>query len=244
MRNDYLTLYSGVDIVLKETNVIMHQPTIKEIAMLGEDNLFILLQLINLDKDSVFGDETKANEVSNLDIFLRLINVERQDLREVAAQFFTLLFKDYKVEFLEKEIKLTFNEQEDVVVSINKDSYEEVKKTINDIFMIHSIDENASKDKATQKLVAKFKKRKEILTKKKQNLQTDEEKMGEIPSAIASMVSVLSIGNNISTQEILNYNYLRLCVDYKKLVTKVQYDSVDRYRIAGAKIEHDPDNWI
>ncbi len=246
MKIDYLTLYSGVDIHDKENNLIIHQPTIKEICMLGEDSLFIILQLIKLNKEDLEGNINKIekSKITNFDIFLKVINEERKDLKDIVIQFFTILFQDYTVQINDNNIELIFNHQEDVKIIIDNNKYEILKDIINQMFMIEDNAKNVAKDKASQKLLKKFQERKNILAKKKQNLQTDEEKQNEIKSAIASMISVLSIGNNISSQSILEYNYFRLMVDYKKLLTKVQYDTVDRYRIAGAKIEKDPENWI
>lgn len=246
MKVDYLTLYSGVDIQDKENNLIIHQPTIKEICMLGEDSLFIILQLIKLNKEDLEGNINKIekSKITNFDIFLKVINEERKDLKDIVIQFFTILFQDYTVQINDNNIELIFNRQEDVKITIDSNKYEILKDIINQMFMIEDSTKNVAKDKASQKLLKKFQERKSILAKKKQNLQTDEEKQNEIKSVIASMISVLSIGNNISSQSILEYNYFRLMVDYKKLLTKVQYDTVDRYRIAGAKIEKDPENWI
>ena len=45
MLND-LILLSGVDIPLKEAALVIHQPRIKEIALIGENNFFTGYELL------------------------------------------------------------------------------------------------------------------------------------------------------------------------------------------------------
>ena len=51
---DYrLALMAGIDIPIPECQIILHQPTIKEIAYLGESNFFTGVQCLCLQKNMV-----------------------------------------------------------------------------------------------------------------------------------------------------------------------------------------------
>ena len=45
---DELTLATGADIVFKKGRLVIHQPTIKEIGLIGEDTFFLGIQLLRL----------------------------------------------------------------------------------------------------------------------------------------------------------------------------------------------------
>ena len=48
---DYrLALMTGVDIPIPELQVTIHQPTIKEISMIGEQDFFIGIQMLCIDR--------------------------------------------------------------------------------------------------------------------------------------------------------------------------------------------------
>ena len=59
MINDLLLL-SGNDIPFIPAQITIHQPTIKEIAYLGEDTFFTGVQLLNFSKN-ILSEEDKVN---------------------------------------------------------------------------------------------------------------------------------------------------------------------------------------
>ena len=48
---DQLTLLSGVDLPIPELKVNIHQPTLREIAYIGERSFYQAVKLIHLDKE-------------------------------------------------------------------------------------------------------------------------------------------------------------------------------------------------
>jgi hypothetical protein len=52
-----LLLLSGNDIPFPEARVTIHQPTLKEISMVGEKDFFIALQFLCLHKTNFVKDE-------------------------------------------------------------------------------------------------------------------------------------------------------------------------------------------
>ena len=48
-----LALMTGIDIPIQECQVIIHQPTIKEISYLGEEDFFIGLQCLCIDRNTI-----------------------------------------------------------------------------------------------------------------------------------------------------------------------------------------------
>ena len=74
MLNDLLLL-SGNDIPFVAAQVNIHQPTIKEIAYIGEEAFFTGCQLLNFSKD-ILNEEDKSNleQLSNFEVLMSIIN--------------------------------------------------------------------------------------------------------------------------------------------------------------------------
>ena len=79
-----LALMTGIDIPIEQCQLIMHQPTIKEISFLGETDFFVGVQTLCLYK-SMFMDEGKSalESITNFQIFMTIVsNKETQDKKE------------------------------------------------------------------------------------------------------------------------------------------------------------------
>ena len=50
---NYLALNTGIDYLFLEGNTIIHQPTIKEIAFIGEQSCWLGCNILNLKKDKI-----------------------------------------------------------------------------------------------------------------------------------------------------------------------------------------------
>ena len=74
MLND-LILLSGVDIPLKEAALVIHQPRIKEIALIGENNFFTGYELLKFSKDSLTSeDKAHLGNQTDFDIIMSIMN--------------------------------------------------------------------------------------------------------------------------------------------------------------------------
>jgi hypothetical protein len=75
MKYSKLMWLSGNDIPFPEASLTIHTPTIKEIAMIGEDNFFVGCHLLNFDKNSFLSaqDKSALNEATNFDILMQVL---------------------------------------------------------------------------------------------------------------------------------------------------------------------------
>ena len=72
---DYrLALMAGTDIPIPECKLILHQPKIKEIAFIGEQQFFMAIQCLSLNKTSFIEDESLLNTTSNFQIFMTVMS--------------------------------------------------------------------------------------------------------------------------------------------------------------------------
>ena len=66
-----LALITGIDIPFVECETIIHQPKIKEIALLGETAFFTGIQCLYINKKIYQEDESLLQGLSNFQIFMK-----------------------------------------------------------------------------------------------------------------------------------------------------------------------------
>ena len=154
--------------------VTIYQPSIAEIAMAGGDNL-ILMGAEALSRNySKNKDNFNSDQLSNFEIFMRVIQEKSEANRRIAyavEQVLALLFPSYKIGFTPMSIILQDDNKQ--IFMIDKDKFDEFGLIIKDIFCLADIqggtdDYNPMGDRAAA-LVEKFrKKRAEPKTNKTQ----------------------------------------------------------------------------
>ena len=114
---DYrLALMTGVDIPIPELQVTIHQPTIKEISMIGEQDFFIGIQMLCIDKKMYIEDENLLANTTNFQIFTAMLNEQQMaDKKQAVQQVLTLLFPQTKIIFTPRSILLNIN-QENIII--------------------------------------------------------------------------------------------------------------------------------
>ena len=70
---DTLSLMTGIDIPIPELQAVIHQPTIEEISMIGEQEFFLGAQVLNLNKTMYVQDEMLLSETTNFQIFMTIM---------------------------------------------------------------------------------------------------------------------------------------------------------------------------
>ena len=99
---DYrLAMMCGTDLPVPECQLTVHQPKIKEIALLGEQTFFIGAQCLTLNK-SMFVTEDKdvLTDITDFQIFMMVMNDKKAfDKKESTIKVLQLLFPTYKVMF-------------------------------------------------------------------------------------------------------------------------------------------------
>ena len=146
---DYkLALMTGVDIPIPEYQLVMHQPSIKEISMMGEKDFFIALQFLCLNKTAYIKDEVVLKQVTNFQIFMTVLhdpNVAKElnlsiNLKDCVIQLLTLLFGDYRILFTPQSI--IFNKMEDnkIIqnVLIDDSNFQVIQDIIKAVFCVNT----------------------------------------------------------------------------------------------------------
>ena len=238
MDNDLLLL-SGNDIPFMEAQITIHQPTIKEIAYIGEEIFFTGCELINFSKN-ILSEEDKVNleNKTNFDILIAILkerNAVMQKNRNCVEMVLALIFPYYTIEISNDSIILEKDEESH---SINNDNFESFKLIFNQMFSFsreETRDYNPSGDLA-KKIAEKLKKRHQKLAELKQ-----EKKKIDI---LSRYVSILAVGEHKDLNSLLNLSVYQLFDEFERFKLKMNYDIYIQAKMAGAKDLKEVEDWM
>ncbi len=122
-----LLLLTRSDIPFVSAQLSVHQPTIQEIGLIGEDAFFTGAQFLTITKDSIEGlTPQDAQKINNFDVVMRLIKdsaIEARYNKTCAESLLTLLFPEYRVLFLPNMIALTKDGENSIINEKNFDEF-------------------------------------------------------------------------------------------------------------------------
>lgn len=244
MLND-LILLSGVDIPLREAALVIHQPRIKEIALIGEDSFFMGYELLKFSKDSLTSeDKARLGNQTDFDIIMSIMNDKQnpdfQRNSVCTLMLLTILFPEYEIQLNRKDI--TFikrqDEQEVFKTCLNNANYESFKQIIEQIVPLgkgKSEEYNPSGDLA-RRIADKLKQG----NQKRAELQNTDQKV----SIFSRYISILTVGEQKDMNSFMNYTPYQLFDEYERFILKTNYDITFKLKIAGAKDVKDADDWM
>lgn len=233
-----LGLMTGIDLPIEGCQLIVHQPTIKDISYLGEERFFTGVQTICLYK-SMFTSEDKGvlDDVTNFQIFMTIVNgKETADKKEIVKQLFLIIFPKYKVLFTPNSILFQDDNGNHMVDASNFESLQEILRMV---FCVNSTDMdkqafNPANDAA-----------KEIAEKLMRGRQRVAAQSGENNHSIFSQyLSVLVIGTQLGFNELQTYTMYQIFDLMERYSLYTNWDIDLRCRLAGGKPDTQPDNWM
>lgn len=238
LKNNDLLFLSGNDIPFIEAQLIIHQPTIKEIGLIGEEVFFTGCQLLNFSRN-LLNEEDKMHlgDQSNFDILIAILreqNAVMQKNRNCVNMVLALLFPDYKIQFQNQCILLEKDEQ---YYQINRDNFEQFKEIISIIFQLKQDDKatfNPSGELASR-IAAKLQKRHQKLAEDKPDKKID---------ILSRYVSILSVAQHKDMNMLLNYTVYQLYDEFKRNELKMGYDVYIKAKMAGAKDLKEVEDWM
>lgn len=233
-----LALMTGSDIPIPECQLTMHQPSIKEISYVGEDDFFKGVQTLCLNK-SMFVQEGKTvpENITNFYIFMTIVGEKQTaDKAEAVKQVLALVFPQYKIMFSPRSI--IFQKDEGTYL-VDENNFEQLQVALREVFCSKSgpMDQQAF-NPANQKA-------KEIAEKLMRGRQRVAEQNGSANASVFSQyLSTLSIGLHIPVGELEKYTMFQLFDSMERYLLYINWDIDIRSRLAGAKPDGKPDNWM
>ncbi len=219
---DSLKLMAGTPIPVESSQLVILQPTLKDIAYMGESRFYSAISYLLVNKNLLQIQE----DISDFDIFLYLIltNVE---IRELMVEFLYLIVENAQhFHFLEDSIKIDSYEEGQSSI-INASNFLSIKEIVKQIFCLEQskADFNPANE-AARKIAEKLQKRKEKLSSQKE----------KVDSILPNLVSILSTGaNSISLKDALDMTIFQLYNIFKRFGMYSEYTIQTQALMQGAE---------
>lgn len=244
-----LLLLSGNEIPFKQARLIVHQPIVKDIAYIGEQNFFTGCQYLNFSKENLkLEDKLRLQRFNDFKILMTMMKDDNTAIQKnkICMQLvLSLLFPYYKINFLPMSIMLSKKNQNNEIerYTIDENNFFSFKQIINQIFCLTdifkgSINKYNPGGVQAQALVQKFEQRQKKLAALKN--QGDKKSI----SILAQYISILAVGQNKDMNQLLQYTVYQLFNEYRRFKMKLQFDINLQARMAGAQNLEEAKNWM
>lgn len=209
MENLNLALMAGVDIPIPACQLIIHQPTIKEIGRLGETEFFTGIQTLCVNKPM---DRNDLKNISNFQIFMTMMaDKENPKRRQNVLDALFLLFPKYKVTILPRSLLFNLNNENIIIDENNFSSLQEVLRQIS--CLNGSKGEQFNPGNAAAAEIARK------LERGRQRVAAQKQGAGNNASVFSQYLSILSVGLHLSLLDLLNLTIYQM------------YDLIERYTL-------------
>lgn len=239
MEFDYkLALMCGTDIPFSSAQLTIHQPTLKEISMIGEKNFFQGVQTLGLYKSMFQLGESNLDDVSNFQIFMMIMNEkEMLEKKQAVYSILSLLFPEYKVNFTPSSILFTKNE----TTFVDENNFEDFQEIIRSMFCLSSNSQmdqmvfNPANDQARE--IAK-------------KIEEGRRRVAEIKgldnvSVFSQYISILTIGvSSMSLNDIINLTIYQIYDLIERYSLWQAWDIDLRVKLAGSTDKKQVENWM
>ena len=238
MKIDELLLQTGGDIPFSPARVTIHNPSLKEIGMVGEKNFHIGCHFLCFNKDNLPEEDKKGlGDISNFEIFMSEMNSRQRAVHKIdAIMVLALLFPQYKIKIEKDNILL---QSENFSSSINKQNYEDFKSILNQMFCLQLAEGEGDYNPAdafAARIAEKIKK-----GKMKRNKKGDSD--GDL-SVYKKFISILAVGLQKSQQELSEYTVYQIRDEFQRFILKENYDIYIKAKLAGAQDLEEVKNWM
>lgn len=237
MKDISLALIAGVDIPVEECHLVLHQPKLREIALIGEKDFLNAVQCLNINK-SLCGDkdESLLQNTTNFQIFMTAMLDKRvQEKKANVEQVLSLLLPNYKVTFIPQSLILMKEGQQPV--SIDNSNFDTFQDIIASIFCIKpgmGDSFNPGTEKANEIAKKLMKARQRVAQEKGES---------EI-SSFSTYISSLAIAQQQTITEISEYTIYQLYDALERYQLWLTWDIDMKSRLAGGKPDNKPENWM
>lgn len=237
-----LALMCGTDIPIPALQITLHQPTLKEISYIGDSDFFLGLQCLNINKLSFGWDKDLLEKTTNFQVFMMIMQEkETVDKRESVIKLCQLIFPKYILNFTPRAMILS---TDDFSCTIDNDNFQVLQEVLVKVFCLNdsrmndtSGTFNPGSDKARE--IA------EKLMRGRKRVAAQQGDSGKKYSALAQYMSVLTIGtNSMSLEDCSKLTIYQLFDLMERLTLYISWDIDLRSRLAGAKLDDKPENWM
>ena len=237
---------AGIDIPIPELQAVVHVPTIKEIAYMGESKFFAAIQYLCLNKESLIQDETLLSSLTNFQVLMKVLEQSQdKEKKNGIIILLKLLFPDYTALITKNSIILAQPGQDKQPILIDDSNFDIFQNALKEILCVNSIFQgnnivynpvSAKAKEIANKIMRGRQRVAEIKAK---------ENGGDNNSILTRYVSILTIGTHtMSLQDCLNLNIFQLFDLMERYNAYLEWDIDLRVRLAGGKPDKQVESWM
>ena len=214
---------SGQDIFIKDCNIVLTQPKIKDIVLFGEDEFLVGTQILG-HTNKVINQMKQGNSelaaFSDFQVLLVILH-EEETIRDSVIKFLNFVFPQYEIKITENTIDFYIEQDGKKFVGgrIFPFNFEIFQNTIADLFE-PSKDSDEEYNPANEAAAAIAKKI-EAGRKRKQDMQMAKEGP---QSLFGRYTSILSVGLQMDINIFYNYTPFQLYDTFQRYFSKVSSD--------------------
>lgn len=239
MDNDInLALMTGIEIPYPPLQLIIHSPTVKEIAYMGEQDFFTAIQYLCIDKNSVTQDENVLSNLSNFQILMKVLGQSSaKDKKETVQTLLMLLFPKSQVLLTPRSINIITDNHISMIDENNFSEFQNIIKRIlcmSNMFQGRNVMYNPEGERAKEIAAKIMKGRQKVAA----------QKADKSDSILTKYLSILRIGAQIPLSESIDYNLFQLFDQIERYSAYVEWDTDLRVRLAGGKPDKQVESWM
>ena len=239
MRDNRLALMTGIEIPIPECRLIVHQPTLTDIAFIGETDFFVGMQCLCISKNMMVQDESLLESTNNFQIFMTvMLEKETKDKKESTLQVLSLLFPKDKVTITPRSLIFSSNGE---TVTVDENNFDYFQEVLKEIFCFNNgpMDQQAFNpgDAKSREIAQK-------LMRGRQRVAAQHARQGDSGSAFSKYISILTIGAHVDFASALKLTMFQLYDLIERYYLFTNWDIDIRTRLAGGKPDSKPDDWM
>ena len=248
-----LLLDTRGDIPFPEAQMTIHQPTLKEIGLIGEESFLLGCQFLDFSKEK-FSEEDKKHLIdkTNFEVLMSVISDKKnkaiQQGKASAMMVLLLMFPEYEINIIPSGFLFRKQKGEETESHfIDKNNYEVFKVILSDMFCLKELRGTATGKTynpggpMAKQLAEKFRKRHEKLAQMKSGGQAGSEGL----NLFSRYISILAVGEHKSKNELAQYSVYQLFDEFKRFQKEQEYRTWLKLKTTfGAKDVKDVDNWM
>lgn len=232
-------LIAGIDIPIPECQLILRQPTIHDIAFLGDIHFFTGAQTLCLHKSMFVEDKAVLDDINNFQIFMTVIGEkEMADKKADVKNLLNLLFPNYTILFTPRSI--VFTDAEKQSHTVDESNFEALQQVVREVFCLNT---GPMDQTAFNPADAKAREIAQKLMRGRQRVAA--QSGGANTSVFSQYLSILTVGlHSMSLHDLLNCTMYQLYDLMERYSLYMNWDIDVRTRLAGGKPDSQPDNWM
>lgn len=232
-----LALMCGTDIPVPKCQITLHQPSISEISFIGEEDFFIGRQCLCVNKNMFLQGKEALAKTSNFQIFMTMMaDKSSKDKKIAATQVLELMIPGAKIFYTPRSLIITNNGDN---ITIDESNFEFLQDAFKAILCMDSnfgdqVNYNPGNEEA-RRIAQKLMRGRERVAAQKN---------AENGSVFSTYLSILSVGLNMELSVLKKLTMYQLYDLITRYGLYLDWDLDVRYRMAGAKIDRKPENWM